>query len=136
MRPKEALVPIIFAALAMACSSQSRDTKPVAVAQSPATASPSTSISAATAAGTASAADAPPAAGVVDPALVKEGYRVVRRQGMILYCQTQTVTGTKFADTVCKTAQQIQELKRETEQSKRLLIRSGPANCVGNQCSN
>jgi hypothetical protein len=37
---------------------------------------------------------------------------------------------------VCMTAAQIQELKRETEQSKRLLIRSGPANCVGSQCSN
>ena len=90
---------------------------------------------AASAAATASATDAP-ADDVVDPALVKEGYRVVRRQGSIRYCQTQTVTGTKFADTVCMTAAQIQELKRETEQSKRLLIRSGPANCLGSQCSN
>jgi hypothetical protein len=107
----------------------------VAVAQAPAAASASTSTTPATATGTASATNAP-AGGAADPALVKEGYRAVRRQGTILYCQTQTVTGTKFASTVCMTAEQIQELKRETEQSKRLLIRSGPANCVGSQCSN
>ena len=105
------------------------------MAQAPAAASAHTSTAAATATGTASATNAP-AGGDPDPALVKEGYRVVRRQGTILYCQTQTVTGTKFASTVCMTAEQIQELKRETEQSKRLLIRSGPANCVGSQCSN
>ena len=135
MRPHRALAPIICAALAMACSSQSRHTKPVVVAQSLTGAGTSIWPAAASAAATASATDAP-ADDVVDPALVKEGYRVVRRQGSIRYCQTQTVTGTKFADTVCMTAAQIQELKRETEQSKRLLIRSGPANCLGSQCSN
>jgi hypothetical protein len=95
----------------------------------------------ATATGTASAAGAPPGGAVdpglakVDPTLIKEGYRVVRRQGKILYCQSQTVTGTKFGNTVCRTAEQIQEEKRDTELSQRMLIRSGPANCVGTQCS-
>jgi len=143
MRPHEALALIICAALAAACSSQSRSTKPVAVAEVPAAAGTSTSATAATAtAGTATAAAATgaaaatnPAAGDVDPALVKEGYRVVRRQGKILYCQTQTVTGTKFGNTVCRTAEQIQEEKRETELSQRQLIRSGPAYCVGTQCA-
>jgi hypothetical protein len=115
----------------------------VAVAEVPAAAGTSTSATAATAtAGTATAAAATgaaaatnPAAGDVDPALVKEGYRVVRRQGKILYCQTQTVTGTKFGNTVCRTAEQIQEEKRETELSQRQLIRSGPAYCVGTQCA-
>jgi hypothetical protein len=77
-----------------------------------------------------------PTSSAVDPILIKEGYRAVQRQGRISYCQTQTVTGTKFANTVCRTAEQIQELKRETEKSKRLLIRSGPANCAGDQCGN
>lgn len=135
MRPNAAVALIICAALAMACSSESRNTKPVVAAPSPTAASTSTSTTAATATGTASATNAP-AGSAVDPALVKEGYRVARRQGKILYCQTQTVTGTKFANSVCMTAEQIQELKRETEKSKRLLIRSGPANCVGTQCSN
>jgi hypothetical protein len=127
MRPNEGLALIVCAALAMACSSQSRNTKAVVVAQSPTIAATATGTGSATNATTGSA---------VDATLVKEGYRVVRRQGKILYCQTQTVTGTKFGNTVCMTAEQIQELKRETEQSKRLLIRSGPANCVGTQCSN
>jgi hypothetical protein len=134
MRPSRAFALFVCAAFAVACSSQSRNTKPVFVTQSPTDASTSTSTAAATAAVTASATNAP--AGIVDPALVKEGYRVVRRQDKILYCQTQSVTGSKFANTVCMTAEQIQELKRETEKSKRLLIRSGPANCVGTQCSN
>jgi hypothetical protein len=141
MRPHETLALIICAALAAACSSQSQNTKPVIVSQAPAAASTSTSIAAVAVAGTAAVAAAPagsadPNLPKADPALVKQGYRVVRHQGKILYCQTQSVTGTKFASTTCQTAEQIQELNRETEQSKRLLIRSGPANCVGTQCSN
>ena len=141
MRSHEALALIICAALAMACSSQSQNTKPVVVSQVPAVANTSTATSA-TASGAASAATAPTGSAVdpglakVDPALIKEGYRVVRRQGKILYCQTQTVTGTKFGNTVCRTAEQIHEEQRDTELSKRMLIRSGPANCVGTQCSN
>jgi len=141
MRPHEALALIICAALAAACSSQSQNTKPVVVAQVPAAASTSTSTAAAAATGTASAAAATtdsaadPSLAKVDPALIKAGYRVVRRQGKILYCQTQTVTGTKFGSTVCATAEQIHESERETELSKRQLIRTGPAYCVGTQCA-
>jgi hypothetical protein len=133
MRPSEALAFIVCAALAealalifcaalvVACSSQSQNTKQVVVAQVP-VAAPTGS-------------DVDPSVAKVDPALIKEGYRAVRRQGKILYCQTQTVTGTKFGNTVCRTAEQIQEEKRDTELSQRMLIRSGPANCVGTQCS-
>jgi hypothetical protein len=116
----------------MACSSPSRNAKPVVVAQLPA-AGKTTSTTVVTTNGKASANDALTGS-TVDPNLIKEGYRAVRRHGSIRYCQTQTITGTKFANTVCRTAEQIQELKRETEKSKRLLIRSGPANCAGNQC--
>jgi hypothetical protein len=115
MRLHEALALVICAALAAACSSQSRNTKPVAGAQVPAVVDPSLA--------------------KVDPGLIKEGYRAVRRQGKLLYCKTQTVTGTKFGTTKCATAEQIHESERETELSKQQLIRSGPANCVGTQCS-
>jgi len=126
MRPNESRALVICAAFATACSSQPRNAKPVAVAQVPA--APGTS--------TSSTASSSPAGSTVDATLTKEGYRAVRREDRILYCQTQSVTGTKFANTVCMTAEQIQELKHETEQSKRLLIRSGPTKCVGTQCSN
>lgn len=133
MRPHEVLALVICAALAAACSTQSQNAKPaVIVAQAPAASTPATT--GATGAGTASAAAAP-AGSAVDPALIKEGYRVVRRQGKVLYCQTQTVTGTKFGNTVCRTADEIHEEERETELSKRQLIRTGPAYCVGTQCA-
>jgi hypothetical protein len=141
MRSHEAFALIVCAALAVACSTQSQNTKPVLVSQVPAAANTSAATTA-TATGTAAAATAPagsaadPSPAKADPALIKEGYRVVRRQGKILYCQTQSVTGTKFGNTVCRTAEQIHEEKRDTELSKRMLIRSGPANCVGTQCSN
>jgi hypothetical protein len=150
MRPSEALVFIVCAALAevlalifcaavvVGCSSQSQNTKPVAVAQVPAAQAPiaagAPATTVATVAGTVSTTAAPTGSDV-DPSLAKEGYRAVRRQGKLLYCQTQTVTGTKFGNTVCRTAEQIQEEKRDTELSQRMLIRSGPANCVGTQCS-
>ncbi len=134
MRSHEALALIVCAALAVACSSQPRTTNPVVVAQVPAAAGTSTATTGATATGAASAAIAP-ADNDVDPALIKEGYRVVRRRGKVLYCQTQTVTGTKFGSTVCRTADEIHAEERETELSKRQLIRTGPQYCVGTQCA-
>jgi hypothetical protein len=134
MRSHQPPVLVVCAALSMACSSPSQHAGPVVVAQEPAGAGTSTSTAASRVTGTASANDAP-AGSAVDPGLIKEGYRASRRQGRVLYCQTQTVTGTKFANTVCMTAAQIQALKRETAQSKRLLMGSVPANCVGNQCN-
>ena len=135
MRSSGALTLVICAALAAACSSQPQNTKPVVVARVPAAGTPAAAAAAnAPATGTAVAPNAP-AASDVDPALVKEGYRVVRRQGKVLYCQTQTVTGTKFGTTKCATAEQIHESERETELSKQQLIRTGPAYCVGTQCA-
>jgi len=121
MTPGEALAPMICAVIAVACSNQSQNTKPVLVAQTPAAAS---------------IGSADPGVPKVDPALVKQGYRVARRQGKLLYCQTQTVTGTKFANTTCMTAEQIHELNRETEQAQRLLNKSGYTECLGPQCKN
>jgi len=112
---------MICAVIAVACSNQSQNTKPVLVAQTPAAAS---------------IGSADPGVPKVDPALVKQGYRVARRQGKLLYCQTQTVTGTKFANTTCMTAEQIHELNRETEQAQRLLNKSGYTECLGPQCKN
>jgi hypothetical protein len=141
MTPDRALAPLMCAVLAVACSNQLQNTKPVVVAQMPAAASASISATAAAATGTASATAARPGSpdpGVprVDPALIKAGYRAVRRQGKLLYCQTQTVTGTKFANTTCMTAEQIHEVNRDTEASQRLLIKPGYSDCLGVSCRN
>lgn len=70
----------------------------------------------------------------VDAELVREGYRVVRRHDQILYCRSQSVTGTLFASTVCLTASQIASQKRELQQSKDLLNQGRATQCVGPEC--
>jgi len=100
----ESLALVICAALATACSSQSRNAKPVFVAQVPAAAGTSTSTTAATATRMASANEPTATGSAIDPFLIKGGHRAVKRGGNILDCQTQMVTGTNFANTVCMTA--------------------------------
>ena len=90
MRPYYALALIITATLTAACSSQPRNAKPEGAAQMPG------------AAGVATASTAPAVAvavapaGSVDAGLIKQGYRVVNRQNQVLYCRTETTTGTAF----------------------------------------
>jgi hypothetical protein len=67
----------------------------------------------------------------VDVSLVKEGYRVTRRHDRILYCRSQSLTGTLFASTVCLTAAQIASQKRDLQQSKDLLNQGHATHCVG-----
>lgn len=74
------------------------------------------------------------ATAAVDAELVREGYRVVRRHDQILYCRSQSVTGTLFASTVCLTASQIASQKRELQQSKDLLNQGRATQCVGPEC--
>ena len=75
------------------------------------------------------------AAAGVDAALVREGYRVVRRHGQILYCRSQSVTGTLFASTICLTASEIASQRRELQQSKDLLNQGRATQCVGPECA-
>lgn len=88
---------------------------------------------------TAASSAAPPASTAaaatgVDASLVKEGYRVVRRHDQILYCRSQSVTGTLFASTVCLTSSQIASQKRDVQQSKDLLNQGRATQCVGPEC--
>jgi hypothetical protein len=128
MRPDYALASIITATLAAACSSQPRNVKPEVVAQMPGAASVAT-------ASTAPAVAVAPGDGV-DPSLIKEGYRVVKRQNNVLYCRTESVTGTAFKSTVCLTAEQIQRQKRALQDTKNELNKLRASGCVGNTCSN
>jgi hypothetical protein len=130
MRPDYALALIITATLAAACSSQPRNAMPESVAQMPG------------AAGVATASAAPAVAvavaptGSVDPSLIKEGYRVVHRENQVLYCRTETTTGTAFKHTACLTAEQIQGQKRSSQNTKDELNKLRGNSCVGNTCSN
>ncbi|HTB87179.1 MAG TPA: hypothetical protein VK743_04490 [Steroidobacteraceae bacterium] len=40
---------------------------------------------------------------VVDQSYLKQGYRIAHRNGQLLYCRSETITGTLFRSTVCKT---------------------------------
>ena len=119
--PARVLVPALLLMTAAACS-QPRNTttvvRPDAVAPAVSGAAASTS----------------EAKAGVDVELVKEGYRVERRHDQILYCRSQSVTGTLFASTVCLTASQIASQRRELQQSKDLLNQGHATTCVGPEC--
>jgi hypothetical protein len=126
---------ILLCSLAAACSSQSRNAKPE-VGVAAASSASGTPSSAGAPAATMPSDGAAPAVGAVDQSLVKEGYRVVRRQDKVLYCRTQSTTGTRFTSTVCLTADQIAVLKRDSQDSKDALAKTKPSACLGNMCNN
>jgi hypothetical protein len=73
-------------------------------------------------------------ANTVDANLVKRGYRVVRRKGLLLYCQTQTLTGTHFNNTVCLTRAQVRARDQDTQGTKDQLDRAGRQPCPKGGC--
>ncbi len=72
---------------------------------------------------------------VVNPSLVKQGYRVVKRGEQVLYCRSQSVTGTLFSSTVCLTESQIKDQDAGLQRSKDTLNQSRPARCVEKLCA-
>jgi hypothetical protein len=63
------------------------------------------------------AVDSQPAdnSNVVDPSILKRGYKAVHRNGQLLYCRSQILTGTHFTNTVCSTAAQVNAAERERQ---------------------
>ena len=74
-------------------------------------------------------------AGVVDASLIKAGYSVMRRQGEVLYCRSEVITGQRIGTQICLTAGQIQAEKQNVNQAKDLLNRPN-YNCLGLSCKN
>jgi len=72
---------------------------------------------------------------LVNASLVKQGYRVVKRGDQVLYCRSQSVTGTLFSSTVCLTESQIKDQDAGLQRSKDILNQSRPSKCVGNLCA-
>ena len=103
-----------------------------AVAASAPAATPS---SVAASAATPSSAGAP-AAGVVNQNYVKRGYRAVHRNGQLLYCQSQIVTGSLFHDTVCLTEDQMRASDRKTQNTVDEFVKMRNATgCTGPKCN-
>src|ERR1700728_4070669 len=101
------LIPLVLAA---ACSSQAPATRPaaapqtvaapqaVAAPQSAATpAAPTTPATPATAATGAS----PAASAVPNKELLSHGYRMTTIKGQVVYCRSESVTGSAFKNSVC-----------------------------------
>lgn len=74
-------------------------------------------------------------ANAVDENLVKRGYRTVRRNGQLLYCQTQTLTGTHFNNTLCLTEAQVRARDQDTQNTQDQLGREGRAACPKGGCT-
>lgn len=72
----------------------------------------------------------------VSESLVKHGYKPLHRNGQLLYCKKEILTGTHFANNVCLTEAQIAHNEREKQQLLDNLNRSGGINCSAKGCSN
>lgn len=71
----------------------------------------------------------------LDAKLVRQGYRIVRRGERVVYCRTQSTTGTAFSSTVCLTSEQIREQQRNLQQSQDTLTQPRGVTCAGKVCS-
>ncbi len=48
-------------------------------------------------------------------ALFAQGYKPTSRDGKVYYCHQETKTGSRFATTVCKTAEQMKQLAQDSK---------------------
>ena len=64
---------------------------------------------------TATAATNTPASLAIDPDLVKRGYHPAIRRGQRVYCRQEPVTGSRFTQTRCMTADQISDSAMSTK---------------------
>jgi hypothetical protein len=71
---------------------------------------------------------------LVNASLVRQGYRVVKRGDQLLYCRSQSVTGTAFLSTVCKTESQIRDQDAAVQQYRDTLNQPHIAPCVTAGC--
>lgn len=117
----EAIVLVIAATLAEACSSSPRTAEPQ---------SPPQTIAATSGAPAAGAAPA----GDVDASLVKQGYSVLRRHDEVFYCRTEIITGNRISTRICLTAAQIQDEKHDVTKAKDIMNQPGNR-CLGSTCT-
>jgi len=71
---------------------------------------------------------------LVNASLVSQGYRVVKRGDQLLYCRSQSVTGTAFLSTVCKTESQIRDQGDAVQHYRDTLNQPHIATCVTVGC--
>ena len=124
-----------------ACATQPRPPAAAALADPNSHVASPGAVAASVPVGTATGAAAPAAdhpaddPTVVNQKYVKRGYSAVRRNGEILYCRSETLTGTHFKNTVCLSAAQMQVAERNDRESIDQLSKAGGVVCQANKCN-
>ena len=69
-----------------------------------------------------------------DAGLRKRGYRPQQIDGTLKYCRSETLTGTHFSNTVCRTREEIMATQVDTQTNLDQLGKAGRAVCPNNKC--
>jgi hypothetical protein len=72
---------------------------------------------------------------VVNQSYLKNGYKVVHRNGQLLYCRSETVTGTLFRSTVCETDAQMKAAEQNRQNVVDELGKSHGGECTILKCN-
>src|ERR1700730_6786117 len=104
---------VVLSSLIAACATQSGAPAPAAGADLKRTTEGAVAASAPV--GTSPIAAAP-VAEVVDQRYVKRGYKTVHRNGQLLYCQSQMITGSLLQNTVCLSDAQMKAADQKTRE--------------------
>jgi hypothetical protein len=123
---------VAVAGFAVGCAAHDRATEPVratsantaAVMASGATAAPVATGTVTPATSSGDPAD------TVDQSIVKRGYRARRVNGQLMYCRSETQTGTHFSNTVCLTAAQIKAIELNAQSTLDTMSQIGRSACV------
>lgn len=118
---------VAVALLATACATSPSHDAPAAD-PTPITAQQAAAIAATPLASTSAA---PPSANgsalpAIDPTLIKQGWRVVRRKDQLVYCRSEMVTGTQFRRKVCLTPDEIERQAQKAKEMRDRMIESRP----------
>jgi hypothetical protein len=72
---------------------------------------------------------------VVDQSYLKQGYRVAHRNGQLLYCRSEAITGTLFRSTVCKTDAEMKVAEQYVQNVADVLGKSHGGVCTITKCN-
>ena len=72
--------------------------------------------------------------GVINQSYIKSGYKAVRRNGQLLYCRSEVITGSLLPSTVCLTDAQMKATERNTQDMADQLNKSRSVDCRVYKC--
>lgn len=124
---------VVLSGLIAACATQPPVPTPAAAANPKSPTSAGTVVATSPPAGTTTVAAAP-APDAVNQSYIKRGYRAIHRNGQLLYCQSQVLTGTHFQHTVCLSEAQLRAADMGKDSTLNEIEKGGSLNCM-KQCN-